>query len=302
MSMMGTVEGGADALDQFGGWQQTSRFDDAPLAMHPLGLDGIQPRRLDRQIARDDPHPRAGQLDLAVVTADPGADLTADMPGGVVPDQQQGLFTERLKFTAAPGQVPRRERTDWAAIHKPEPGLLLPIAGGLRPADQQAVAGQGFGVGVVFRDRRFDQPQGPVRLSPGMQGRPRQARPPGLALKAERPLWMGFGQTDQTVACAFFRAYAGSGLVIQRLARFQPTPRRLRVARMVSPLTRSGVSPCSKLTWAANSSVHRLLGLLNVRGLWCSSARKCSARRASNAAWTSGDNASPAGVPPAPPC
>src|SRR6266566_4665617 len=99
-------------------------------------------------------------------------------------------------------------------------------------------------------DRLFDQPHGLVRLDPGVQGRLRQARPPGLVLKAEHPLRVATCQADQAVATAFFRAYAGSGLVSQRLARFQPTPRRFRVARIVSPLTRSGVSPCSKLTWA----------------------------------------------------
>jgi hypothetical protein len=116
------------------------------------------------------------------------------------------------------------------------------------PAEEQAVAGQGFGVRISLGDRLFDQPQGLVRLSPGVQGWLRQARPLGLILKAEHPLRVGTRQADQTVATAFFRAYAGSGLVIQRLARFQPTPSRFRVARIVSPLTRSGVSPCSKLT------------------------------------------------------
>src|SRR5919199_1593183 len=144
MSMVGTVEGGADALDEFGGWQQTSRFDDAALAMDPLGFDGIQPRRLDRQIARHDPHPGAGQFDLAVVATDPGPDLMTDMPGGVVPDQQQRCLPERLQLGAAPRQVLRSEPTDRAAIHKAEPGFLVPAAGGLSPADQQAVARQGF--------------------------------------------------------------------------------------------------------------------------------------------------------------
>jgi hypothetical protein len=35
MSMVGTVEGSADALDEFGGWQQASRLHHAPLAVHP---------------------------------------------------------------------------------------------------------------------------------------------------------------------------------------------------------------------------------------------------------------------------
>ncbi len=44
---------------------------------------------------------------------------------------------------------------------------------------------------------------------------------------------------------AFFRAYSGSGLVIQRLARRHDTPMRAKVARIVSSLTRVAVRPCS---------------------------------------------------------
>ena len=54
---------------------------------------------------------------------------------------------------------------------------------------------------------------------------------------------MRCSQRDQAVAAAFFRAYAGSGLVIQCLARFQPMPRRSSVVRMASPVTRSSVRP-----------------------------------------------------------
>src|SRR5918911_1864712 len=101
VSMVRTVEGGADALDELGGRQQAGWLNDAALAMHPLGLDGVQPRALDRQVARDDPDAGAGQLDLAVVAADPGPDLTADVPGGVVPDQQQGGLAHRLQLGTA---------------------------------------------------------------------------------------------------------------------------------------------------------------------------------------------------------
>src|SRR5262245_20975711 len=116
MGMVRAVEGGADALDEFGGWQQPGRLQHPPLAMDPFGLDGVEPRRLDRQVAGDDPYPGAGQLDLAVVAADPGPDLVTDMPGGVVPDQQQCLLAEGLEFGAAPGQVLRRQCADRSPI------------------------------------------------------------------------------------------------------------------------------------------------------------------------------------------
>jgi hypothetical protein len=54
--------------------------------------------------------------------------------------------------------------------------------------------------------------------------------------------------------------------VIQRLARCQRTPILAKVARIVSPLTRSFVSLSSKLTCAAISKVHKLLSLPNFLG------------------------------------
>jgi hypothetical protein len=45
---------------------------------------------------------------------------------------------------------------------------------------------------------------------------------------------------------------------------------------MASSLTSRGVSPSAKLTSAASASVQRLVGLPNVRGLWCNSARRAA--------------------------
>jgi hypothetical protein len=57
----------------------------------------------------------------------------------------------------------------------------------------------------------------------------------------------------------------------------QRPPSRLSVARLVSPLTRAGVSPASTLPWAASSSVHTLVALPKVRGRECNSARNLPA-------------------------
>ena len=279
------AEGGADALDQLGGRQQPRRLGHAALAVPPLGLDGVEPRALDRQVAAHDPHPGAGVLDPAVVLLDPGADFLADVPGGVVPDQQQRRLARRPQPGAAPGEILGRERADRAAVDEAQPGLLLPAARPIRPARQQPVAGQRLGVRVALGDRPLDQPQRPIPRRPRGQRGLRQAAPPDLALEAEGPVGAGRRQADQAVAGAFFRAYPGSGLVIQRLARFQPTPRRLRVMRIVSSLTRCGVSPCSKPTSAASSRVHRPVGLPKSRGLRCSSPRSRAARSGSKARW-----------------
>src|SRR5262249_40011215 len=103
-----------------------------------------------------------------------------------------------------------------------------------------------------------------------------QPTPPDFVAEPQGPRRLGHSPLDELVAPFFFRAYAGSGLVIQCLARFQFTRKRRRARRMVSSLTRRGVRPWAKLTSAAKASVQRLVGLPKVRGLWCKSGRRDS--------------------------
>src|SRR5436309_15066492 len=101
-----------------------------------------------------------------------------------------------------------------------------------------------------------------------------QPTPPDFVAKPQDPRRLGHGPLDQLVAPFFFRAYAGSGLVIQCLGRFQATRKRRRAKRMVSSLTRRGVRPWAKLTSAPSASVHRLVGFTSVRGHWCNGPRR----------------------------
>src|SRR5215207_8984167 len=64
------------------------RLGHGPFAMHPLGLDRVQPRAPARQAADQQAAAASGGLDPPVVVLDPGAHLPADVPGGVVPDQR----------------------------------------------------------------------------------------------------------------------------------------------------------------------------------------------------------------------
>src|SRR5438445_10317448 len=105
VSFMRAVERSADALDELVSRQQTGGLDHPPLAVDPLGLDGVQPGTLDRQVTRDDPHAVAGQLDLAVVGPDPGPDFATDILGRVVPDQQYGGLAESIHLGPAAGHV-----------------------------------------------------------------------------------------------------------------------------------------------------------------------------------------------------
>jgi hypothetical protein len=87
----------------------------------------------------------------------------------------------------------------------------------------------------------------PLRLAvgPGMQLGPRQSTPPDLVLEAEHPVGVPLGQADQAVARPFFRRYAGSGLVIHRLARFQPIPIRINAWRIDSRRIAKSLFECS---------------------------------------------------------
>ena len=84
---MRAAEIGTGAVGDLVGREQPGGLNDGALAMDPLGLDGLEPRTLDRQIAGREAHPLALLVDLLVMAADPGSHHLADMPGGVVPDQ-----------------------------------------------------------------------------------------------------------------------------------------------------------------------------------------------------------------------
>src|SRR5262249_47886122 len=80
--------------------------------------------------------------------------------------------------------------------------------------------------------------------------------------------------------------YAGSGLVIQVLARFQPTPSRIRAWRIDSSLISLSVIRSAKATSAASASVQVEVGLPKSRGLRWSRARSRSAARPPRAGLT----------------
>src|SRR5215204_2908837 len=219
-------------------------------------------------------------FDTAVVGGDPVTHLSALVPACVVPDQQQGLLASRLEPVAAPRKKPRGYGAHRSAVDEPYPSLC-------KFRQVQPVAGEGFGVGIVLSRLFLEEVHRVARLGPGVQARPLKARKPGLILKAQNPLRMAPGEPDQPISIPFFRAYWGSGLSIQRLARFQRTPSLASVARMVSPLTCLSVRPSSKLTSAAIESVQKVLCLPNFLGSWWSICRRVSSPLSSKAAWTS---------------
>ena len=167
-----------------------------------------------------------------------------------------------------------------SAIHKPKPSLCK-----LRQI--QPVAGEGLRLGIVLSGLFLEEAHRLARLGPGMQdGLSKRENQLSSSKPKAHSGWLS-AEPDQPISIPFFRAYSGSGLSIQRLARSQRTPSLASVARMVSPLTRLSVMPSSKLTSAAIASVQKVPSLPNSLGRWWSICRRDSALPSSKAAWTS---------------
>src|SRR5918999_1446907 len=266
-----------DPLGQFPATEQPVGLHHFAFGMGPAGFYGVEPGTLGGQGTGQNPYPLPFPFDLTVMLLNPALYVLTNVPGGIIPHQEQSLLAQRLQLATAPLQESDGYATDRMALHKAQPDLFLGwFLAGL-PPPQQSIASQGLGVWVIFGNRLLYQMPGMTGIGPGVYLGAGQPAKPALILEAQNPSRVGSRQADQPVSGPFFRAYAGSGLVIHSLARCQRTPKRARVARMVSPLTCSGVNPCWKLTWAANSRVHRLVGLPKVRGHWCSKVRNWSA-------------------------
>src|SRR5215208_3849194 len=231
--------------------QKPLRLYDLALGVYPLRLDGVQPRTLLRKQATDDPHSAAALLDAAVVFPEPTPHLFRDMPAGVVPDENKELLAHLFELLKAPGKEPRRYRRNWPAVHEPDPRFidLWQI---------ESVAGYGLRLGVVPCDRWMRRGGLPSSAQAFSVGSAKSG--PTSTRRRSPPPTRGRLRRSPSVGRAFFFSFVeGSGEVIHRFARIHLTPsRREKVARMVSPETRSVVSPSSKATSATISKVQRL--------------------------------------------
>lgn len=134
-------------LDQLSDHQHAGRFDNRPLAMHPMRFNAVQPRTLDRQSKYDNPDSSA-LLDLAIALFDPVSDLLALMPSRIVPDWQQRLLTFCVQLLTTPLQKRLSHLTHWASIHKTQPDLINVGA-------QQPIAGNRFRVRLIHVGDQF---------------------------------------------------------------------------------------------------------------------------------------------------
>ncbi len=235
-------------LGQLFGSKQAIRFDDMAFAVHPFGLNGVEPGALRWQEKWQDMDTFPRLLDLLVVLANPGANGLTLMPGGVIPNQEPVRLPLLEQTLATPIQELGGDRAHRASADKAQPHLFALgfIWGALLP--QHAIAGQGFGIWIAFLEGLFDQTDRMLRVLPGVHARQSKATPPDFISKADSPGWLVAGPGDQPITGVFFRRYCGSGLLIQCLARFQLVLSRLRARRTLSSETCAEMMPCSKLT------------------------------------------------------
>src|SRR5258708_27464452 len=95
---------GAHALGHLLGTEQACRLSDGACALHPNGLNRVEPGTLDGQIAGEDADAMAPLLDLPVMRADPRPHRATHLPGGVVPDHDPDRHTPCLEFGTPPLQ------------------------------------------------------------------------------------------------------------------------------------------------------------------------------------------------------
>ena len=85
MRFIGTAKMSTHALSQLLRRKQPVGFHHGTLAMHPLGLNRVEPRTFAGQVARQDAHAPALSFHLGIVGTDPGAHELAHMKGGHYP-------------------------------------------------------------------------------------------------------------------------------------------------------------------------------------------------------------------------
>src|SRR3712207_674806 len=259
MLIVRTVKGNTNPSSKVPSGEQAFSLHHPPLAMNPFGFYRVEPRTPLWQQTNNDPNAPATLFDSSVMLPDPAPDLFGGVPASVVPDEKQSLLGGHPELSATPLKEASRYGAHGAAIHEPKPRLL-------EFRHIEPVAGEGLRIGIVFESLFLKEAQRFSRLLPRVQRGSLEPAPPRLVLKADGPLWMSETEPDQPVACPFFLSYSGSGLSIHRFARCQRIPSLAKVARTVSALTRPSVRPSSKLTSAAKSKVHRLVGFPNCRG------------------------------------
>ena len=117
-----------------------------------MGFDAVEPGALGRQPAGDHLNaffPLTLRLQGALILLlDPGLDVLTDMPGGVIPDQDELALPLSGNLLAEPLQKVGGHLTDGSAIHEAQSDLSAVRV-------QHAITTQGFGIGVILAHLQF---------------------------------------------------------------------------------------------------------------------------------------------------
>ena len=195
-----------DAVCHFLGGEQACWLDDVAFSMNPVRLDAVEPGTLGGQVAGHDAYTLALLPDLSIVCANPVAHFLADVPGGIVPDHDQGGLAHLFQLLAAPSQILGGDGTNRATLHKAQPYLFWQGFRGGQTRNQQAIAGQRLGFWIVLSHCLLNQTQRLAVCTPGVQVRLCYPTPPDFILKAQGIFRVVRSQFNQAVTISFFRA------------------------------------------------------------------------------------------------
>src|ERR687891_2154574 len=159
---MRTAQMATDPFLGFLSGQLALRLHDGPFAVNPAGFNRIQPGAFDRQQAGDDTDPTF-PLGSDVVFPEPTLDLLADVPGGIVPDQEQGFLSFLLQLVTDPVEEGDSCFAHGTPRHKPQ---QYPVA----VVTQPPIARSSDRVRILRVPVLFHQSQGLASFNPAMEG------------------------------------------------------------------------------------------------------------------------------------
>ena len=193
-----------NAFSQLLGREHSIGFHNSLLRMDPLRLDGVEPRALGGQEERQDANAFPSLFDLLVVLPNLTPNHFADMPGGIIPDQEPVALALGSQTLTTILQKPDRDRTHRAPGDEAQPDLRAVGIVGRSLLPQDAIAGQGLRVGVALFPALLNQTHRSLLALPGMHAWPAKAAPPDLIEKAGGPIRLRTGVGNQPIACVFF--------------------------------------------------------------------------------------------------
>src|SRR5512135_1025936 len=204
MWFIGAPKVSTNALSQLLGREQAIRFHDSLLCMDPLRLNRVEPRALGGQEERQDTNAFPSLLDLPVVLPNPVPHHFAEMPRSIIPNQEpvplalgSQTLTTRLQKLNADG-------THRSPGDKAHPDLRAIRIVGQALLPQDAIARQGFGVGIALLPGLLDQANRSLLTLPGMQAWSGKTTPPDFIEKTDRPIRLRTGVSDQPITSVFF--------------------------------------------------------------------------------------------------